>query len=189
MIQVPVSVAFYWGDAVNRAAINVLAGSTEVPTDLTLAEVERFELASLAARRVRVEYWTMLRALRSATWEVAVRAHFPGAKLLSYGGHRSFVDEVGPVAEPSVDYVWAQLAVCGVFDLPGRGRLFTRVAFVEGERGGELQFYVWDLSQSAEISNNLDLGSDWGQSGPPLTSNCDPRLSDIPEQSNAFPPA
>lgn len=127
MIQVPDSVAFYWGDPINRAALNVLSGSSVVPGDLSLAEAERFELASLAARRVRVEHWTMLRALWAATWTEAVRSHLPRAKLLSYGDHRAFASETDPLAEPSVDYAWEQQAASSVYDL-GEGRRFSRAS-------------------------------------------------------------
>ena len=53
-------------DSLQQSGINVLSGSDEVPPDLGLAEAERFELASLAARRVRVEHWRLLRALWAA---------------------------------------------------------------------------------------------------------------------------
>lgn len=165
MISVPESVAFYWGDAVNRAAINVLAGSREVPGDLTLAEAERFELANLAARRVRVEYWTMLRALWSATWGAAVRTHLPRAKLLTYAGHRAFWNDVDPLSDPSVDQTWTKNAACGVFELPGQGRLFTSVFLTAGEAEVELKFYLWDVEESATVSNELEIGAGWGNDG------------------------
>ncbi len=165
MITIPDSVMFYWGDAVNRAAVNVLAGSAEVPGDLTMPEAARFELAALAARRVRVEYWGMLRALWSASWEQAVRAHFPSGKLLTYGGHRSFTNDIEALADPSVDHAWQQGAVSGVFDLARHGRLFTRVGLVENEREGELQFYLIGPDQNCSVTDDLDLGPDWGDDG------------------------
>ena len=63
MITIPESVAFYWADPTNRAAVNVLAGSTEVPPDLGWEEVEQFELACLSAQRVRVDLWRLLRSI------------------------------------------------------------------------------------------------------------------------------
>ena len=156
MITIPDSVAFYWGDAVNRAAVNVLAGNTGVPGDLTLAEAGRFELADLAARRVRVEYSGMLRALWSATWDGAVRRHLPSARLLTYGGHLAFADEIEGLAQPSVDQCWEDRAASGVFDLAGHGRLFTRLALVENEREVELGFYLIDFDQSCAVTDSLD---------------------------------
>ena len=142
MITIPDSVAFYWGDAINRAAINVLGGSGEAPSDLSLPELERFELANLAARRVRVEYWRLLRTLWSASWGEAVRSVLPGARLLGYGEHRAFALHTDPLADPSMDAAWTTHATAGVFDLPGRGLLFTRLAFVEDECEMALQFYL-----------------------------------------------
>lgn len=55
MITIPESVAFYWADPTNRAAVNVLADGTDIPPDLTLEEAERFVVASLASQRVRVD--------------------------------------------------------------------------------------------------------------------------------------
>lgn len=106
MIAIPESVRFYWHDAVNRAALNVLAGGGEVPPELSWSEAERFELAQLAARRVRVEYRGLLRALWSASWEAAVRSHLPAAKLLTFGGHGEFVRDVDGHDTVSVAGVW-----------------------------------------------------------------------------------
>ena len=165
MISIPDSVAFYRGDAINRAAIDVLGGHLAAPGDLTLAEAERFERANLAARRVRIDYAGLLRALWSASWEPAVRAHFPAAKLLSYAGHSAFSNEIETLADPSVDHAWQQKAVAGVFELGGFGRLFTRVGLTNGEREGELQFYLYGPDQSCAITDALDLGPDWGDDG------------------------
>ena len=163
MISVPESVAFYWGDPVNRAALNVMGGSTEVLTDLSMAEAERFELAALAARRVRVEYWTLLRALWSATWDDAVRAHLPTAQLLGYGAHRAFMAKADePTADPSVAYAWDNTGQCGVFSLPDRGHVFTALWLVEEAREVQLQFYLLDTEESCALSDGLDLGPDWG---------------------------
>ena len=165
MITIPDSVVFYWGDAVNRAAVNVLAVSTGVPGALTLAEAERFELANLAARRVRVEYWGMLRALWAATWEGAVRRHLPSARLLTYGGHLAFADEIEALAQPSVDQCWSERAASGVFDVAGHGRLFTRLALVENEREAELGFYLIGSDQSCAVTDGLELTPDWTDDG------------------------
>lgn len=81
MIAVAPSILFYWGEPTNRAAVNLLAGKTEVPPDLTLDEVERFETATLAARRIKVDLWRLLRSLWTATWDVSVREAFPTARL------------------------------------------------------------------------------------------------------------
>ena len=165
MILIPDSVAFYWGDAINRAAINVLGGSGEAPTDLSLQELERFELANLAARRVRVEYWRLLRTLWSASWHEAVRSALPAARPLSYGEHRAFALQTDPLADPSLEAAWTTHATAGVFDLPGQGQLFTRLALVEDEREVMLQFYLAEAHAGFAISDGLDLGPDWGDDG------------------------
>ena len=165
MIAIPESVAFYWNDPVNRAAVNVLAGGLEVPGDLTLAEAERFERANLAARRVRVEHWVLLRALWSASWERAVQTHFPNARLLTYGEQVGFTTEIEPLADPSVDNAWQHKAVAGVFDLGRHGRLFTRVGLTRGEREAALQVYLIAADRSCAITDDLDLGPDWTDDG------------------------
>ena len=129
-------------------------------------EAERFALAGLAAHRIRVEYASLLRALWAATWGETVRAHLPGARLLDYDGHRAFRDEVDTeCADLSVVEVWAAKAVCGVFAVPGRGRLFTRLALVEGEQEATLAFYLWDEEDSTTVSDGLALGPAWGDDG------------------------
>ena len=165
MIPIPDSVKFYWGDAINRAAINVLGGSTEVPTDLTLPEMERFELANLAARRVRVEYWRLLRTLWSASWGESVRTGLLDARLLSYGEHKAFTQQTDELADPSIETAWTTHATAGVFDLPGRGQLFTRLAFIEKESEVLLQFYLAEGRENFAISDGLDLGMHWGDDG------------------------
>lgn len=166
MIRIPESVAFYWDDPVNRAALNILQDLTEVPADLSLDEAERFELAALAARRVRVDYWLMMRELWAAVWGEAVRAQLPSARLLGYGGHGNFAATAGEVyADPSVAHAWAEAGHCGVFELPGNNHLFTAVWLTEDEREIQLQFYVVDADQSCAISDGLELGADWADDG------------------------
>ena len=166
MIHVPESVAFYWGDPVNRAALHAMGASTEVPGDLSLLEAERFELAALAARRVRVEYWTLLRALWAATWGGTVRAHLPAARLLDYGAHRAFLASAAePFADPSVAFTWENAGHCGVFTVPGRGHLFTALWLTEEASGVQLQVYLLDADGSCAITDVLDLGPDWGEDG------------------------
>ena len=165
MIAIPESVRFYWHDAVNRAALNVLAGSGEVPPELSWSEAERFEMAHLAARRVRVDYRGLLRALWSATCEAAVRTHLPAAKLLTFGGHRDFSRDIDGHDTVSVEGVWEKGAVNGVFTLSGRGRLFTRLALKENESSVELGFYHYDAVGSTAVSDGLDLGPNWSDDG------------------------
>lgn len=167
MITLPESVAFYWGDPINAAAIDVLSGGDDkVPLDLGLAEAERFELASLAARRVRVEHWRLLRALWAATWGEAVRAGMPRARLLTYGEHAAFVGEINePYADPSVASAWTTGATAGVFEVPGHGHLFTGLGFAGAEREVELKVYLWGAEGSAAATDTLDLGADWSHDG------------------------
>lgn len=166
MIRIPDSVAFYWNDPVNRAALNVLQNLTEVPADLSLVEAERFELAALAGRRVRVDYWLMMREFWTAVWGEPVRAQLPSARLLSYGGHRDFAATAGEVyADPSIAHAWAEAGHCGVFELPGNNHLFTAVWLTEDEREIQLQLYVVDADQSCAISDGLELGADWIEDG------------------------
>lgn len=166
MIAIPESVAFRWGDPINRAALNVMGGSTEVPSDLSLPEAERFELAGLAARRVRVEHWMLMRALWAATWSEAVRTHLPSARLLSYGDHRAFMTSADEsFADPSVAFSWENDGHCGVFAVPGRGHLFTALWLVEAAAELQAQFYLLDSDQGCHLSDGADLGSDWGDDG------------------------
>ena len=166
MIAVPESVAFYWGDPVNRAAVNVLVGGVDVPADLSLLEAERFELAQLAARRVQVEHWSLLRALWLATWGEAVRAHLPAARLLGYGDQQGFAASVPePYADPSVRFAWNDPGSSGVFSLPGNRHLFTALWILETEQELQLQFYLLEADGMCTVSSSLDLGSQWGDDG------------------------
>lgn len=164
MIAVPESVAFYWGDPVNTAAVNVLAGSVDVPGDLGLAEAERFELAALASRRVRVDFWRLLRQLWSETWGEAVRTAMPTARLLTYGGHQAYTS-TDPYADPSADYAWEARRTSGVFRLSPTRLLFTGLALSERDRELGLQFYVGEGAEDWTASDDLDLGSDWTDDG------------------------
>lgn len=166
MIAVPESVTFYWSDPVNRAALHVMGGGTEVPADLSMAEAERFELAALAARRVRVEHWTLLRTLWTATWGEATRAHLPAARLLDYGGHRAFAaSKAEPFADPSVAFAWDNAGHCGVLAVPDRGHLFAGLWLIHEASEVQLQFYLLDARESCGLSDGLDLGADWGEDG------------------------
>lgn len=162
MITIPESVAYYWRDPINMAAVNVLAGSTDVPADLGLDEAERFELATLAAHRIRVDFWRLLRHLWSATWGEAVRTAMPSARLLTYGQHQVFTS-IDPYADPSVDYAWETRTTSGVFVLPDQRKLFTRVMLTEQDREVALQFYLDD--EDWTTSDDLSLGSDWTDDG------------------------
>ncbi len=51
-----------------------------------------------------------------------------------------------------------------MFALTGASHLFTRVALLDGERAGELQFYYWE-DESCALSVGLDLGADWTDDG------------------------
>ena len=164
MITVPESVLFYRSDPANMAAVNVLAEVEDIPADLTLQEAERFALANLAAYRVRVEFWRLLRQLWTATWGEAVRAAFPTARLLTYGEHEAWGDDESP-ATPSLDYAWEDRATTGVFELPGGESLFTYLGFAHGDREIQLKFYVFDRDESNTTSDGLDLGSDWTDDG------------------------
>ena len=165
MITLPESVAFYWREPINMAAINVIAPGMDVPSDLTLEEAERYELASLAARRVRVDFWRLLRTLWSATWGEAVRGGLPAARLLTYGEHRAFADEIEIWANPSIEHAWGRRATCGVYDVRGHGRLFTSLGLTERDREIELKFYLYDADGSCGITDDLDLGPDWSDDG------------------------
>ena len=164
MITIPESVAYYWRDPINMAAVNVLAVAVEVPGDLALSEAERFELATLAARRVRVEFWRLLRQLWSATWFEAVRAAFPSARLLTYGEHQGFTT-FDPDSDPSVDYAWREQATAGVFDLRNGKRLFTSLVLKNGDCEIGLEFYTIDKDNIVVTSDDLNLGTDWEDDG------------------------
>lgn len=161
MITIPESVAYYWRDPINMAAVNVLAVAVEVPGDLALSEAERFELATLAARRVRVEFWRLLRQLWSATWLEAVRAVFPSAQLLTYGEHQAFTTD----SNPSMDYAWRERMTAGVFDLRNGKRLFTSLVLENGDCEIGLEFYMVDKDGMFVTSDNLNLGADWEDDG------------------------
>ena len=140
MIAIPDSVAYYWRDPVNEAALNVLGDAGEVPGDLSLPEAEQFALATLAARRVRVEFWQLLNSLRVAVWDEAVRAAFSGARLLSYGEHQAVANKVEQLADPSLDHAWTERAVAGVYRLRDGAHLFTGVRLAERDQVLTLAF-------------------------------------------------
>lgn len=162
MIAVPESVAYYWGDPVNEAALNVL-GAADVPGDLSLDEAEQFALAALAARRVRVEFWQMLNRLRAAVWDEAVRGAFPGARLLSYGEHQAAARDWEHLADPSIEHAWVERAVAGVYRLRDGAHLFTGVRLSERDRQLSLSFYHWsgEPEPTTALTDDLDLGADW----------------------------
>jgi hypothetical protein len=158
VITIPESIAFYWGDAANRAAVDVLVGGSEVPLDLTLEEAERFQMACLAAQRVQVDFWRLLRSVWSGTWGEAVRSELPSARLLTYGGHANGADHD---YTPSVDVAWDDCITYGVFDLPRKGKLVTHAFIQENDRELCLGFYFLDGEGDWSLSTGLDLGPDW----------------------------
>ena len=165
MISVPDSVAYYWRDPVNEAAINVLGGSSDVPADLSLDEAERFELAALAARRVKVEFWRMLRQLRVAIWDGAVRLSFPDARLLGYGEHQAVANAWEQYADPSSARAWEARATAAVYQLRGGAHLFTRVQLSERDSQLGLQLYHWGVDETTAVTDDLDLGTEWSDDG------------------------
>lgn len=158
MISVPESLAFYWVDATNRAAVNVPANPTDIPPDLTLDEAERFEVALLAAERVRVDLWRLLGSLWSATWEAAARAEFPAARLLTYGGHS---DPVNGDFTPSVKRAWDEGLRYGVLELPGRGRLVTFIELTKDHQDAVVGFSFVDQKGHWTIGDEVELGPEW----------------------------
>jgi len=164
VIPVPESVSYYWADPINMAAVDVLSKSLVVPADLGLDEAERFELAGLAADRVRVDFSRFLRRLWSATWGVAVQEALPAARLITYGGHQSFM-AIDPLADPSMGHTWTSRGAPGVFMLSDRAQVFTRLAFLERNREVGFQFYFVDVDENYSISDNLELGGEWSDDG------------------------
>lgn len=165
MIAVPESVAYYWRDPVNEAALNVLGDAAEVPGDLSLDEAEQFALAALAARRVRVEFWRLLHGLRTAVWDEAVRAALPGARLLTYGEHQAAATGWEHLADPSVDHAWAERAMSGVYRLRDGSHLFTAVRLSERDRELGLQLFHWGVEGTTAVTDDLDLGATWADDG------------------------
>lgn len=165
MIAIPDSVAYYWHDPVNEAALNVLGDAGEVPGDLSLDEAEQFTLAALAARRVRVEFWQLLNGLRGAVWDEAVRTAFPGARLLSYGEHQAVARKIEQLADPSTDHAWAERAVAGVYRLRDGAHLFTGLRLSERDRVLSLELYHWSTEETTALTDELDLGADWSDDG------------------------
>jgi len=165
VIAIPESLAFYWADPINMAAVDVLSKSTLVPADLGLDEAERFEIATLAADRVRVDFSRFLRQLWAATWGVAVREFMPTARLLSYGRHQNFTTTIDPLADPSMGYAWESRGTPGVLVLPDQRELFTRIALIERDSEIGLQFYFADADERYSTTDGLELGSDWSDDG------------------------
>src|SRR5215210_4473718 len=66
------------------------------------------------------EPWRLLRAVWSATWEAAVRAELPSARLLTYGEH---ADVAGEDLTPSASVAWSDRTTYGVFALGSQGKL------------------------------------------------------------------
>ena len=158
MISIPESVAFYWADPTNKAAVNVLSNGTDVPPDLTLEEAERFEVASLAAQRIRVDLWRLLRSTWSATWESAARSEFPTARLLTYGEHSN---SAGDDYTPSVKRAWDDRMRHGIFHLPGLGRLVTFIQLVGNDQSLEVGFGFADQNGTWTVGDVVELGPEW----------------------------
>lgn len=162
MITIPEGVSFYSGDPTHRAAVNLLVERADVPADLDLGAVEQFETAALAAQRVRLDFWRLLRQLWSAVWPEAVVSAFPLASLQTYGEHQAFtIDEL----VPSVARAWEGNVTFGIFTLP-HGRLVTRLRFRDAAwRQPELGFYLIDAAgagRPVRSSTWLDGGARLG---------------------------
>ena len=158
MITIPESVAFYWADPTNKTAVNVLADRTDIPPDLTLEEAERFEVALLAAQRVRVDLWRLLRSVWSATWGATTLTEFPTARLLTYGGHS---DYLGIDYTPSVKRAWEEGLRYGIFDLPGRGGLVTFIQLTSSHQELEVGFCFANQKGNWTVADQLALGPAW----------------------------
>lgn len=157
MIEIPESVIFYLSAPANRVAVNLMAQSGTIPGELALDELEQFEVARLAAQRVQLDLWRMLRAVWAGTWGVAVRAALPAATLRPFGEHEEYD------IPPTIEEAWDEHQTYGGYTLASGHGLITGVRRADRDRRLHLIWYV--LSPDGEVDRTIEFGPPWTWDG------------------------
>ena len=89
MVEIPEGVKFYLGDRVSRSAVDAVLSLNKVSNDFSIEDLEEYEAARFAARRVQFEYWQLLRDAWKATWGGAIAAQWPRVEGATVQGCRS----------------------------------------------------------------------------------------------------
>ena len=104
MIQAPEGAVFYFADAADQAAVRLMADVDELPPDLDFKELESFEASRLAAERVKLDLWRLLRAVWSASWGEAL-ASLPDVRPFTLAEHDDCLGD-GDDYSPTVEVAW-----------------------------------------------------------------------------------
>jgi hypothetical protein len=158
MVETPEGAAYYFADAADQAAVRLVADAEEIPPDLDFDELETFETARVAAERVRLDLWKMLRGAWSATWGEAL-ASFVHARPFTLGEHEDCLgdgDDYSPTVETAWDVGWSGWGYHW-----NRGVLLTGVRLDEV---GRLSLIVYAADAKGRTDPRLDeLGGAWAR--------------------------
>lgn len=123
MIQIPESISFYLRDPITMTSVDTLLNRDRKTPKLDFNGTEHFELARLAAERVRFDHWRLARLILDQTWAKAIHQIYPNATIM---------DPIELKAADFSDYiqdmqkVWTQ-PFYAVFRLTRTGYLISHV--------------------------------------------------------------
>ena len=158
MIQAPEGAVFYFADAADQAAVRLMADVDELPPDLDFKELESFEASRLAAERVKVDLWRLLRSVWSASWGEAL-ASLVHARPFTLAEHDDCLgdgDDYSPTVETAWEdrwsgwgYHWNDGALLTGVRIDEAGRLSLIVYAVDAkgradDRLGEVEGWDWE---------------------------------------------
>ena len=156
MIQAPEGAVFYFADAADQAAVRLMADVDELPPDLDFRELESFATARLAAERVKLDLWRLLRSVWSATWGEAL-ASLTHARPFTLAEHDDCLgdgEDYSPTVETAWDERWS-----------GWGYHWNNGALLTGVKiddGGRLSLIVYAADVRGRTDHRLDeLGEAW----------------------------
>ena len=158
MPELSKAVMFYASDHAHRRSVDALLNVNDAPDDLTLAELEDFEAAQLAAQKVRFDLWLLLRSVWRQTWGASVVARWPRISPLNVGQHASVMTHI-PSHVPDVKAFWERKETYGAYILPSKQFLLTGVRLIDAK---ELAVFCWIVkSDGYDLDETLDLGPNW----------------------------
>ena len=156
MIQAPEGAVFYFADAADQAVVRLMADVDELPPDLDFKELESFEAARLAAPRVKVDLWRLLRGVWSATWGDAL-ASVIHARPFTLAEHDDCLGDSENYS-PTVETAWEDRWSGWGYHWNGG----VRLTGVRIDDSGRLSLIVYAANAKGRTDARLDeLGEGW----------------------------
>lgn len=151
-LSLPASLTFYTSSRANRNALDLIIRRPDLPSDLRWDEILAFHDAASAARRVQLDYFTLLYKAWEATWGVAKNQLLPSAA-------QPTISQLLDGMAPTVEGTWSAAYILNRIDLPHGCAMWSGVDCVDLNELN-LFFYVDRGGDDYSLSDNLPLSAD-----------------------------